>query len=51
MTDNILKMNDTTAKISQFVGQFGDSIKKELERLREANKTLQSELARERDAK
>ena len=23
MTDNILKMNDTTTKISQFIGQFG----------------------------
>lgn len=51
MTDNILKMNDTTAKIGQFIGQFGESIRKELDRLREVNRNLQAELVKEKEGK
>ena len=46
MTDNILKMNDTTAKIGQFIGQFGESIRKEL-----VNRNLQAELVKEKEGK
>lgn len=51
MTDSILKINDTTAKISQFVGQIGASLRVELEKLRESNKTLGQQLLEERQGK
>lgn len=44
MTDNILKINDTTAKIGQFVAHVGAHLRVEMEKLREANKLLTQQL-------
>ncbi len=40
MTDNILKINDTTTKISQFIGQFGNALKTEMANIRQTNLNL-----------
>jgi cell division protein FtsB len=44
MTENILKINDTTAKISQFVSQVTSGMKAEMDRLRESNRMLKEQL-------